>query len=185
MNRANEFTAQSRFAQPPEVTAQGKIIEAMPALELEDNWKTNEQKQLEKRIKEKEDHVKKLESERALMTLEKIHDEAETKRAQKDIESALDMKELKEEDGESDKTIEYEQEQAATSSTAPPVKKPKKTRPCDSKTGKQPVKRKASTTSGATKSKQRKITDLLTPDLAAVAKNQYPKIVLTDCTKKQ
>ena len=94
--------------------------------------------------------MKKLESERALMTLEKIHDEAETKRAQKDIESALDMKELKEEDGESDKTIEYEHEQAATSSTAPPVKKPKKTRPCDSKTGKQPVKRKAAMTSGAT-----------------------------------
>ena len=79
MNRANEFTAQSRFAQPPEVMAQGKIIEAMPALELEDNWKTNEQKQLEKRIKEKEDQVKQLESERAYMTLQRMHDEAETK----------------------------------------------------------------------------------------------------------
>ena len=44
MNRANEFTAQSRFAQPPEVTAQGRILEAMPALELEDHWKTNEQR---------------------------------------------------------------------------------------------------------------------------------------------
>ena len=31
MNRANEFTAQSRFAQPPEVTAQGKILETTPA----------------------------------------------------------------------------------------------------------------------------------------------------------
>ena len=109
MNRANEFTAQSRFAQTPEVTAQCRILEAMPALELEDHWKTKEQRQLEKRISEKEDQVKKIQSERALLTLEKLNDETETKRAQEDIESALKITETEEEDEDSDNTVEYEQ----------------------------------------------------------------------------
>ena len=60
MNCANEFMAQNRFAQPPEVTAQGRILEAIPALELEDYWKTDEQRQLEQKISEKENQLKNL-----------------------------------------------------------------------------------------------------------------------------
>lgn len=53
MNFANEFTAQSRFGQPLEVTAQGRMLEVMPAPELEDHWKTDEQRKLEKNRRER------------------------------------------------------------------------------------------------------------------------------------
>ena len=58
------------------------------------------------------------------------------------------MTETKEQYEDSDKTVEYEHAQTAALSAAPPVSKSKKTKPSESKTGKQLIKGKATTTSG-------------------------------------
>ena len=118
------------------------------------------------------------------MTLEKLHDDAETKRAQKDIESALNITETKEEDEDSNRIVVYDRSRSTASSTKPLASKPKKTKPCESKTCKLPIKRKATTASRCTQQKQRKITDLLSPDPAAVFKNKFSRIVLKDYNKK-
>ena len=61
------------------------------------------------------------------MTLEKLHDDAETKRAQKDIESALNITETKEEDEDSNRIVVYDRSRSTASSTKPLASKPKKT----------------------------------------------------------
>ena len=180
LDRANDFTVRRRFEQPEQVTAQGKILEAMPAPELEDDMKTQEQINLEQRITFMDEKRKELESERNMLALEKIKNE----RAQQAIEAALDIKEVEPDDEDSDKTITYDTTQAATASTAPPAnKKPRKIKPSESKTGKRPVKRKA--TAPLEDTQDNKITKYLTPQLAAVAKNKFPRIVLTDVKSKK